>query len=49
MAAMRGPLSRSPRKETASSAVQIGIVNSIATTWAIGIRVKAMNQPNWAA
>ena len=48
MAAIRGPLSRSPRNETASSAVQIGIVNSIATTWAIGIMVRARNQANWA-
>ena len=34
---------------TASSAVQIGIVNSIATTCAIGIIVSARNHPNWAA
>ena len=40
---------RSPRKVTASSAVQIGIVNSIATTCAIGISVSAKNQPNCAA
>ncbi len=39
---------RSPRKPTASSAVHTGLVNSIATTCAIGIMVKARNQPNWA-
>ena len=47
-ATMRAAPSRSPRKATASSAVQIGIVNSIATTCAIGIIVSARNQPNWA-
>ena len=49
MATIRAAFSRSPRNDTASSAVQIGIVNSIATTWAIGIMVNARNQPNWAA
>src|SRR6185369_1015383 len=48
-ATTRAALSRSPRNETASSAVQIGIVNSIATTCAIGISVSAKNQPNCAA
>ena len=38
----------SPRKSTASTAVQIGIVNSIATTWPSGISVSAKNQPNCA-
>ena len=47
-AAIRAGPRRSPRNATASSAVQTGIVNSIATTWAIGIMVKARNQPNWA-
>ena len=45
---MRAAPSRSPRKATASSAVQIGIVNSMATTCASGIIVRARNQPNWA-
>ena len=39
---------RSARKAAASSAVQIGIVNSIATTWPSGINVSAKNQPNCA-
>ena len=40
---------RSRSTATASSAVQIGIVNSIATSCASGIIVNATNQPNWAA
>jgi len=40
---------RSPRKATARQAVQIGIVNSIATTCASGIIVSATNQPYCAA
>ena len=39
---------RSPRKLAARIAVQIGMVNSIATTWPIGISVSAKNQPSWA-
>ena len=39
---------RSPRKLAARIAVQIGMVNSIATTCAIGISVSAKNQPSWA-
>ena len=40
---------RSPRKPTARHAVQIGIVNSSATTCASEISVSATNQPNCAA
>jgi hypothetical protein len=40
---------RSPRKATASTADQIGIVNSMATTCASGISVRATNQPYCAA
>lgn len=39
---------RSPRKATARIAVQIGMVNSMEITWAIGMRVSAISQPNWA-
>ena len=39
---------RSPRRLAARIAVQIGIVNSIATTWPIGISVSAKNQPSCA-
>ena len=39
---------RPPRKVTAKIAVQIGMVNSMAMTWAIGISVSAISQPNWA-
>ncbi len=40
---------RSFRKATASSAAQIGIVNSMATTCVSGISVNAANQPYCAA
>jgi len=40
---------RSPRKLAARMAVQIGMVNSIDTTWANGMSVSAKNQPSWAA
>ena len=39
---------RSPRNVAARIAVQIGIVNSMATTWPIGISVSAKNQPSSA-
>ncbi len=39
---------RSPSRLAARIAVQIGIVNSIATTWPIGISVSAKNQPSCA-
>jgi len=39
---------RSPRNNAATMAVQIGMVNSIATTWPIGISVSAKNQPSCA-
>ena len=39
---------RSPRNIAARIAVQIGMVNSIATTWPIGISVSAKNQPSCA-
>jgi hypothetical protein len=40
---------RSPRKLTASSAVQIGAVNSMAMSCASGIMVSASSQANWPA
>ena len=40
---------RSPRKAAASRMIQIGIVNSMATTWASGIIVSAANQAYCAA
>ena len=48
-AALFHPPMRSPSTATASAAVHIGIVNSIATNCASGIIVNATNQPNWAA
>ena len=39
---------RSPRKLAARMAVQIGMVNSSATTWPMGISVSAKNQPSCA-
>ena len=48
MAAIFHGVMRSERKLAARIAVQIGMVNSIATTWPIGISVSAKNQPSWA-
>ena len=48
IAAIFHTVMRSPRKAAARIAVQIGMVNSIDTTWPIGIRVSAKNQPSWA-
>ena len=40
---------RSPRKVTAMIATQIGMVNSIETTWASEIRLSATSHPHCAA
>ena len=48
IAAIFHTVMRSPRNLAARIAVQIGMVNSIATTWPIGISVSAKNQPSCA-
>ena len=47
-ASTAAPLTAAGTNSVASSSTQIGIVNSIATTCAIGIIVRARNQANWA-